>query len=182
MTENTTTEGETSGVEASKAWLHILAGAVLVSAFAVATLGFGVTPGVAANNTTTAANLSDVAPYYANQSTAVNNASWMANHSDPTLQNATFHLVRFVSFVIGTGDPAPGGVGLTGPLMLTLTLMGAFLGTLVNTRTGMVGGGVLAVMAIAAFSTVGMAPSWLYVVLLFVLGLILSAVARRAMS
>lgn len=121
-----------------------------------------------ANNTT--------ADYYNNTTTVVGNASWMAGHEDATLANTTHFLTRLATFVIGDG----GSGAAAGTLFTGLIIFGVVGAMTAGSRPGMVGGAVLGVGSIAGLVAAGFAPQWLYAVVLFVLGIIGTAVYRRA--
>lgn len=127
-------------------------------------------------------NISDTAPYYADDNASVANESWLGNRTDPTLQNVTYWTVRIGPWVIGDGAQAPGGVGLAGSLILGLAVGGALLGPVSRANVGPVAGGVLAVTLVFGLTAAALAPAWLLPVGLFVVGLVLTVVIVRAIS
>jgi len=133
-------------------------------------------PAVAENNTT---NLSDKAPYYANETSDVANESWMQGRENATLDNILAYAGRIDSFIVGSGVQAQGDAGYAAPLLVGVLLVGGIIGTGVGTGIGLVGGGVIMVATVFAFVQVGIAPAWLYPLVLFGVGLILSTILKR---
>lgn len=157
---------------------HLRALEVVTATALLAVLVMSIVPAGAAqtNNST---DISDVAPYYEDNSTSeVRNESWMANRQSPTLDNTTHYLTRVGGFVIGSA-PAQGGVGPAGIMLLSLTLFGAFIGAGEGRTLGPIGGSVLAVVLASSVATIGLAPHWIYAVMVFALGLVLAAVSMR---
>lgn len=157
-------------METSK--IHIAFVALLAAVLVVGIFGTSATLATTGNNT------SAKAPYYENQSTDVANESWTADHEDPTLANFTHYLTRVGGFVIGDGGQAQGGGSANG-IIVGLVFMAAFVGVAVGTGVGSVAGAVLATIGIGGLVTAAVAPAWIYPVLLFVLGGLLSLVAIR---
>jgi len=130
--------------------------------------------------TTTPQNVSSVAPYYANSSASVDNASWMAGRHNATLDNVVNYATRIGAYIIGSGYTAQDGVGAAGTLVLGLLVGGVFVGR--GERTGPVGGAVLAVTVIAGLVSATIAPGWFWAIALFGLGTVLSVVVIRALE
>lgn len=134
----------------------------------------------AANNTsTTNQSIQDKAPYYRNQSTTVDSESWMAGRNNATLDNVIHYATRIGTFVIGNQQMA-GGVGYAGPLVLGLVILGVFMGALAGTRPGSVGGGVLAIIIAGGLVDAGLAPQWMFAIVLFALGAVGTSVYLRS--
>lgn len=148
---------------------RILVVAILILAALVAV------PSATAQENTT--NASDVAPYYANNSTYIANESWMENRTDPTLENTTSLFTRLGTFIIGSG--VRGQNVWAGPLVLGLVFIGAALGALAG-NAGIVAGSVVAVAMLRGMVVVGLAPAWLWPVALFALGLVLTGIYIRS--
>lgn len=142
-----------------------VAGALFLSLFA------GVSAVSAAPNNTT------VAPYYENQSTMVDNESWMDGRTEPTLDNQTHYLTRMSSFVIGERQ-AQGG-GWAGILLTAIVALGVMIGATVGANLGLVGGATLSVISIRALVGAGLAPPWIMAVALILLGIAATAALRR---
>jgi hypothetical protein len=119
------------------------------------------------------------AGYYNNTTSTVNSSAWFAgieNMSLPTLgQMAT----RTLGFVIGTGSTIPGGGTFSGTVITGLVVAGILLGAVSGTKIGAPGGAVIAVVAVFGLISVGLAPAWLKVVLLFLIGLTAAAAILR---
>ena len=147
----------------------VLAVLLVVAAVGVAPTAATTTTGVVAqeNNTT---NISDVAGYYNNSSAVVANESWMDGREEWSFDNGTNYLTRLSTFLIGSGHTAQGGVGSAGALITGLAVFGMFAGMLVGSGVGAVAGMVLAVSTTVGVIRIGLAPAWLYAVLLFLLG------------
>lgn len=141
-----------------------------------------VEPAAAQATPTPDGNISDTAPYYSDDNASVENDSWSANRTDPTLANVTYWVVTGGGWIVGTGDVAPGGAGLTGSLVLGLVVGGVLLGPVSRERVGPVAGGVLLVTALFGISAAALAPSWLWAVVLFIVGLLFTVVIDRALD
>jgi hypothetical protein len=164
-------------------WLQVAAmiGLLATAALAVG-LMVGAAPAAGQPTPTPEGNISDTAPYYADDNASVANESWLGNRTDPTLQNVTYWTVRIGPWLIGDGSQAPGGVGLAGSLILGLAVGGALLGPVSRANVGPVAGGVLAVTLVFGLTAAALAPAWLLPVGLFVVGLVLTVVIVRAIS
>lgn len=147
----------------------------IVTMIALTFLPATATAGVAnqAGNT-----IDSVAPYYAQDDDSVRNETWMQNRTKPTLDNVTHYMTRVAGFAIGQ-QSAQGGVGPAGVMLFSIVLFGAYVGVNDDQHLGPVGGSVLVVSLASGVATVGLAPHWIYAVVVFILGLILSAVAIR---
>jgi hypothetical protein len=126
-------------------------------------------------------NVSDKAPYYADNTSAVDNESWMEGHREPSLANILHYSTRFSSFVVGTGSPSQGGAGFTGPLITGMLVYGAVIAGMYQSGIGPVGGSVTMVVASFGLTTAGLAPMWVFAVGLFGIGGVLAWVLRRAL-
>jgi len=130
-----------------------------------------VTGGVAAQNETR----EDVAPYYSDTE-EVNADSWLAG-VEPDLSGIVTLVSRTGTYVIGGGGSGVGSALLTG-----VVVMGIGVGTVARARVGTIAGTTLAVGGVFAASAVGIAPSWMTAVVMFGVGLVLAAVAKRMVS
>lgn len=162
-------------------WLGIVAVLALAGVVLAATVvGIGMLSGAtAANNSTT--NVDDVAPYYANNSTEVNNESWMSGHENATLDNMVSMATRVGGFVIGN-QQAQDGVGPANGLVLALVVFGVVATAGARSRVGTVGGIVLGIASAATLSTVGLAPRWLFAIIVFGVGLVAAAALLRILN
>lgn len=144
----------------------------------LAVLSMAVVPAGAAAQTNNTTNVSDVAPYYENESTQVDNQSWMNGRQNATLDNIVHYATRIGPFIIGgTGTSAQGG-GYVGPAMISLFFLGFILSMLLSSRAGVVGSVTIAIAAGGGLASAGVAPGWLFAVALFVVGAILARVIR----
>jgi len=147
----------------------IFAGLVLLAACAAP---------VAAQSTATP---TPTAPgYYDNSSGSADSGAWLAGMEDASLEDILELSVRVGPFVIGTGS-AQGGVGSAGVLLTGALVGGIVVSTGIRGRVGPVGGAVLAVVTTFVFAEVAIGPSWLYAVVLFMVGLITTVVLVRAL-
>lgn len=170
MTDISTTDRQHSRVG------RLLLAIAVVVVFVATSAGAGVGTAAAQDNNTT--NVSEVAPYYENQTRTPAVDSWTSGARDPSLANLTNYLARIPGFVLGDGGDAQGGGSATG-LVFGLLLLGGLVGVASGTTLGGVGGSVLGVIGVAGFATAGLLPWWLYVVLLFVVGGVAAAVGIR---
>lgn len=114
--------------------------------------------------------------YYDDNRSLVNNETWMDNRSNATAENSTHMLTRIGSFVVGGGDDG-GAIGA----LLTSLIMGSVVVSFVGvSRIGMVAGGTVGVLTIGGMASAGWAPSWLFALVVFGIGLILTTVLIRA--
>lgn len=149
----------------------LLAGVVMLS---------GSAAGQTANGTENETEIGDKAPYYEGNHT-VANESWMDGRENATLPNVLHMATRFGTFIVGGGQAAQDDIGPAGPLIVGAVFMGVMLGAVVGAGVGMVGGGVLSIVAVVMLTTIDAAPEWLYAVTLFGLGIVLAAVIKDAL-
>jgi hypothetical protein len=126
------------------------------------------------------AQLANNSSYYENQSSQVDNESWLSGREDPTLDNFTHYLTRVGGFYIGQ-EEAQDGVGAAGAMLLSLVLFGGLVGGMRGRSVGPVAGVVLAIALSSAVVAAQTAPNWIYAIGLFGVGLILSAVTVRVL-
>jgi len=153
----------------------LLGGALLaVVVILIATAGGGVVAAQQNNST----NVSDVAPYYENQTQTPNVDGWTSGARGPSLANFTNYIARIPGFILGDGGDAQGGGSATN-LVFGLMLLAGLVGVASGSSLGGVGGTVLGVVGVAGFATAALLPWWLYVTLLFVVGAVAAALGIR---
>lgn len=163
---------------------------VVLAVASVGLLGTAVDVASAQETTSTATNtpvggpvnnssVDSNAPYYVGADDEVANGSWLPG-DEATLENVLALASRFGTFVVGDRPAQGEGVGSAGPLLVGAILVGGMLGATVRSGVGSVGGGVLAIVSVVGLAAIDVAPSWLYAVGLFALGIVLAAVAKRA--
>lgn len=171
------------GTATTTEWrVRVLAHGLLVATvavLAVAVLLAG--PGVAQNNSTNV-TLNDTAPYYDNETALGNQSSWFPQNDTVTLDVLGDLTSRLGPYVIGTGDQIPGGTTYAGTLVTGVVMVGVFVGALAFTSVGAEGGVVVAAVVGFGLTELGLAPSWLRIVLLMLIGLVASIAARRAVG
>jgi len=124
--------------------------------------------------------LNDTAPYYANNTSDVGADAWFAGYENVSLDSMVGMATRLGPFIIGTGGTIPGGVGYAGPIITGLVVAAVFLGSVAGTRMGSEGGSVIALVTAYGLIEVGLAPEWLKVVILMLLGTVAAVVFIRA--
>lgn len=134
------------------------------------------TPAVAQTNNTT--NISEKAPYYADENAQVDNESWLEGNRNATLENTTTWVTRLGSFVIGT-KPGSSQDEAAGALLVGLLMFGLVLGSIGPNRVGFVAGSTMGSATIAGLVISGLAPEWLWAVVLFVIGIVATAAFFR---
>jgi len=125
-------------------------------------------------------NTSTPPPYYDNASNATP-SGWLDNRQEPTLVNVSAMLTRVGTFIIGTGGTTQGGGGPAGVIVFGLTVLGVVLGVVRGSSVGSVGGSVVVIAAAAVIVSVGLAPMWLYAVILFGVGIVAATAILRAL-
>lgn len=141
-----------------------------------------VAPAAAANTATPTAtpNVSDKAPMYPNNSTAIANQSWMAGQQDPSIANVSQFVVRIPTFIVGTGV-AQGGAGQAGVLIFGVAILGAIASLAVQPRVGVAGGSVLTVVGIYGGVAASVLPFWMWGLTLFGIGIVATSVVLLAL-
>lgn len=127
-----------------------------------------------------ATNVSDVAPYYANESKNVSTDSWYAGIENATVDSLGDMAVRLGPFFIGTGDLDRSGTGYEGVLLSAIVMVLMFIGAVAMLPVGSTGGVVLAVVVGYGMTELGLAPSWFRILLLFAVGIIVFVAFLRA--
>lgn len=154
----------------------------LIALFVVASISamvlFVGIPGAAAAQSGT--NISDVAPYYANESSNVDNGSWYEGFGNATLDSLGRMATRLGPYYIGTGEMAPSNAGLEGILITGIVMTAMFIGAVFMLPIGAAGGGVLAVAVGFGLTEMGLAPQWFKVVLLFIVGMLVFVAYRQS--
>lgn len=154
--------------------------ALVVIVVATAAIAVSVATATPAAAQTTTTNVSDVAPYYANESTAVGNESWYDGTGNATLDSMGRMATRFTSYFLGYGVMAPDNAGFEGILITGIVMIAMFLGAVAMLPVGSVGGGVLAIIIGYSMTEMGFAPGWFRVVLLFAVGMLVYVAYRQA--
>jgi hypothetical protein len=97
---------------------------------------------------------------------------WIGNRTNSSIDNVANMATRVSTYFIG----GSGGASA----MLTGLLVGlAFVGHLGPTRGGIAVGAITAVMGAAIFAEVGLAETWVYPIVLMIIGLVLAKVYFR---
>jgi len=104
--------------------------------------------------------------------------SWLSGLTDASLDDILTLAVRIGGFIIGDGT-AQGGVGSAGALMTGLLVAGVMGGIGIRSGAGASGGVVIGIAAGSVFVTVGIGATWVYPIILFVVGLLVAAVFLR---
>jgi hypothetical protein len=123
-------------------------------------------------------NVSNTSPYYNNTTDEIDNETWMEGREEPTLTNVSAWVTRVSTFVIGSGG-AGGGVGAAGALLTGALVFALVIAMVGATEVGVVGGAVAGISGVFLLVELGLAPSWLYVVVLGALGIVATAVFLR---
>lgn len=152
----------------------LVVAAQLVLLIGVVAMG---TPAAAANNST----INETAPYYTNQSSNVGSSSWFAGIEEVSLPSIGTMATRTLEFMIGPGQAIPGGDGgLSGPIIMGLVIVGVIMGSVAGTRIGAPGGAVVTLVGTFGLISMGLAPQWLKIVVLGLLGLVTTAAILRS--
>lgn len=104
--------------------------------------------------------------------------SWLSGLTDASLDDILTLAVRIGSFIIGDGA-AQGGVGSAGALMTGLLVAGVMGSIGIRSGAGASGGVVIGIAAGSVFVAVGIGATWVYPIILFVVGLLVAAVFLR---
>jgi len=138
--------------------------------------------GAQAQTTTTSTNNSSVdekAPYYSNFSTETGQDAWLEGREEATLESLLSFIADVDTYVIGGGVTAQGGTGSAGAFITAAVVAAVFLLAIARSPVGPVGGATLAVVVGGGMTTAGIAPEWMYALLLMPLGFILAALIGR---
>ncbi|RDZ65979.1 hypothetical protein C5B90_06425 [Haloferax sp. Atlit-12N] len=150
---------------------------MLVVCLLVATI---VIPGiVVAQESNNSTDINETAPYYANNSSNVSVDTWLEGRSDPTLDNITNIATRIGPFVIGGGSTSIGSAQ-AGALVTGLMVLAVFLGAVMGSGVGSAGGATIAVAIAAAIVQVGLAPQWMWAIVVLGVGIVMATVSIRA--
>lgn len=123
--------------------------------------------------------INGTAPYYNNSTSTPNPEPWFGDSAGNTLPGLGRMATRTLSFLIGPGQQIPGGGGFAGPIIGGIVVAGAFLGGIAGTRLGAPAGAVVMVTAVFGLIAVGLAPVWLKIVLIALVGLAVAAALLR---
>jgi hypothetical protein len=127
------------------------------------------------NNST----LNETAPYYANETSLENQSGWFPNGGNVSLDTLGEMSTRLGPYIIGTGDQIPGGTTYAGTIITGLAMVAVFVGAVGYTSIGSTGGIVVASTIGYGMTSIGLAPGWLKIVLLMIIGLIAAVAALR---
>ncbi len=156
--------------------IHLLVGLLAVLAMIAVPLGESGVVRAQPNNST---GLNETAPYYDNATALENQSSWFPNGSTVSLNTLGEMSTRLGSFVIGTGDQIPGGTTYAGTIITGILMVAVFLGAVSYTNIGSTGGVVVAATVGYGLTSIGLAPPWLKIVLLMLIGVIAAIAAIR---
>lgn len=134
----------------------------------------------AAQEVNNSSNMTETAPYYANQSAPDSASGWFVGLKKPTLDNITGMAVRAGPALVGTGQTLPGGVGYAGPILIGIVVAGILLGSVWTSSIGIEGGAVVALTAAYGLVSAGLAPAWTKIVVLMLLGIVVATALFRA--
>ena len=126
-------------------------------------------------------NVTNKTGYYNGSSTFVENESYYDGRENASLDNTINMLTRLGTYIVGT-DSSETSLSGGATLLFGAIVWGAVLAMSSWSRTGMVGGGVLGTVTVAGLVTAGLAPLWLWGVILFVLGLLAARPILRVVS
>jgi len=108
---------------------------------------------------------------YYNNTTAVDNESWLEGNEDPTAENTTSLIGRVGSFIIGSDTGSALGA------LLTSVITGGMVVSMIGgSRLGMVGGATTGVLTLGGMTAAGLAPTWMWALVIFGVGLVLTQV------
>lgn len=124
-------------------------------------------------------SLNDTAPYYNNSTSIGNQSEWYPDGENVTLDTLGEMATRLGPYIIGTGEQIPGGATYAGTIITGLAVTAVFLGAVAFTSLGAAGGVVVAATVAYGMTTIGLAPPWLKVVLLMIIGVIAAVAALR---
>lgn len=128
-----------------------------------------------------AADINETAPYYDNSSKNVSTDGWLPGEN-ATLDNMGKLLTRLGPYIIGTGDMDPSGTGFQGLLLTGLLMTGALVGSIATLPVGAAGGSVLAIVVGYGMTSLGFAPSWFRVMLVYGVGVIVFVAFARVLD
>lgn len=173
------TPGVTSGKPISKPAdsLHCL-NVVAMAMAALFVLVIALTAAVSSPATGAALNNSS---YYDDVTVDGPGDGWYGD-GNATLDQVVDMATRIPGYVIGTGEVDQSGTGFVGVLLTGLLMAGSAAGMIAGTGAGPVGGAVVALAVGFGLTSVGFAPAWIRVVLLFGVGILAALAWRRSIQ
>lgn len=115
-------------------------------------------------------------PIYNNTTPDVDNESWLSGNENLTINSFGVMLTRIGTFVIGDTDSG------AGPFFTGLLVAGLLAGIVGPSRVGLVAGGMLGVVTAAALSgPIAIGPTWVYGVVVMLVGFLTAIVYLRMM-
>lgn len=155
--------------------IHLLArgGVLLAVLTALVALPLLATPAAAQQNNST------TVPEYYNDSRNVSGDQdeWLNNDSNATLDKVVNLATRAGTFVV-----AGGGSQEVGAVFIALLVFGAVVSIVGGSAPGTIAGVVVGVFTIAALAASGFAASWLWALVVFAVGVVLSTALIRALK
>jgi len=154
-------------------WLDVIGGIVdALVLFGLLTLLVTGASGVAEAQSTTTTPLNETAPYYDNQTSTGNQTDWFPDGANVTLDTLGKMGTRLGPYIIGTGEQIPGGNAYAGTIITGLVMVGVFVAATAFTAVGATGGIVIASTTGYGLVSLGLAPGWLKLVLLMIIGVL----------
>lgn len=123
-------------------------------------------------------NLSSRAPLFPNATTSPGLGNWTNGSQNASLDTMADYIGRVGGIVFG----GRGGVGAAPAILLGFVMMGVVVVGGSSVGAGPVAGAVAGISVIGVITAVGLAPAWLWAVVLFGLGAVATAVVVRAWS
>lgn len=156
--------------------------ALAISAILVASIGILLAGSIGSPvGLARADNVTNVTGYYANATITVNNASYYQGRQKATFDNTVNMLTRLGTFVIGVDDSKTALSGGSS-ILIGLIVFGAVIGMSGWSRQGVVGGGVMAIVTLAGLVGLGLAPVWLWAVVLVLIAVALAGPVLRVLG
>lgn len=112
--------------------------------------------------------------YPENETQEPNNETWMDGNENATIDSTVRMVTRVGTFVVGQ----EAGSGL-GSLLVGLLVSGVTIGIIGSSVVGVVGGVVMGVVTIGAMASAGIAPQWVWGIVVFGIGILLSSMLIR---
>lgn len=123
----------------------------------------------------------NVPDYYDNETYSGADEGWFGD-GDASLEQVLNMTTKIPTYVVGTGELDQSKTGYVGLLLSGIIMAGAALGAVMGAGTGPVGGTIVALVTGFGLVSIGFAPGWTKVIMLFGIGALTALAFRRVLE